>query len=142
LPEYPGQKFPAHLVSTSNAIDGQSNTLLVELDADNDSGKLKPGEYAEVSFALPTPASTMSVPASALLFRGDGLRVATVDPENHVVLKSVSVEEDLGTSVRLNAGLSATDLVIDNPPDSVGNGDLVRVAAPPPDQTPPRTAAN
>src|SRR5690348_16909967 len=27
LPEYPGQKFPAHLASTSNAIDGQTTTL-------------------------------------------------------------------------------------------------------------------
>ncbi len=58
LPEYPGEKFPAHLVSTSNSIDGQTNTLLVELDADNNAEKLKPGEYAQVTFDLPTPAST------------------------------------------------------------------------------------
>lgn len=138
LPEYPAQKFPAHLVSTSNAIDGQTNTLLVELDADNSDGRLKPGEYAQVSFALPTPASTLTVPASALLFRGDGLRVATVDPQNHhVVLKPVTVAEDLGTSVRLNSGLSPTDLVIDNPPDSIGNGDVVRVAAAAPNEPEP-----
>jgi RND family efflux transporter MFP subunit len=141
LPEYPGEKFPARLVSTSNSIDGQSNTLLVELDADNASGKLKPGEYAQVSFTLPIQTSTVTVPASALLFRGDGLRVATVDPGNHVVLKTVTVAEDLGTSVRLNSGLSATDLVIDNPPDSIGNGDVVRVAAPPPGQAPALAAA-
>lgn len=137
LPEYPGQKFPAHLASTSNAIDGQTNTLLVELDADNASEKLKPGEYAQVSFTLPTPATTLTVPASALLFRGDGLRVATVDQSRHVVLKPVSVAEDLGTAVRLNAGLSPTDLVIDNPPDSIGNGDAVRLAANSPNEPSP-----
>jgi membrane fusion protein, multidrug efflux system len=129
LPEYPGEKFPASLVSTSNAIDGQTNTLLVELDADNRDGKLKAGEYAQVSFTLPTPASTVTVPASALLFRGQGLQVATVNSQNHVVLKTVTVAEDLGTAVRLNSGLSAADRVIDNPPDSIGNGDVVRVAA-------------
>ncbi len=144
LPEYPGEKFPARLDSTSNAISNQSNTLLVELDADNPDGKLKPGEYAQVSFSLPTPASTVTVPASTLLFRGDGLRVATVDPQNHVVLKTVTVAEDLGTSVRLNSGVSATDRVIDNPPDSIGNGDVVRVAAtapavPPPNELPKHT---
>ncbi|HEX5278553.1 MAG TPA: efflux RND transporter periplasmic adaptor subunit [Micropepsaceae bacterium] len=144
LPEYPGQKFPAHLVSTSNAIDGQTNTLLVELDADNASGKLKPGEYAQVSFELPVPESTVTVPASALLFRGDGLRVATINPQNQVVLKAVTVAEDLGTSVRLNSGVSPTDRVIDNPPDSIGNGDVVRVATtdpavPPPNELPKHT---
>ena len=144
LPEYPGQKFPAHLVSTSDSIDGQSNTLLVELDADNASEKLKPGEYAQVSFTLPIPATTVTVPASALLFRGDGLRVATVDSSKRVVLKAVTVAEDLGTSVRLNSGLSPTDLVIDNPPDSIGNGDVVRLAAaganaPPSDALPKHT---
>lgn len=144
LPEYPGEKFPARLDSTSDAISNQSNTLLVELDADNPDGKLKPGEYAQVSFSLPTPASTVTIPASALLFRGDGLRVATVDPQNHVVLKTVTVAEDLGTAVRLNSGLSAADRVIDNPPDSIGNGDAVRVAsagpsAPAPDELPKHT---
>jgi len=141
LPEYPGEKFPARLVSTSNSIDGQTNSLLVELDADNEAGKLKPGEYAQVSFRLPNNASMLTVPASALLFRGDGLHVATLGPDNHVVLKTVTVSEDLGTSVRLNSGLSATDLVIDNPPDSIGNGDIVRVTAPPPAQPSARTAA-
>ena len=129
LPEYPGEKFLAHLVSTSSSIDGQTNSLLVELDADNASEKLKPGEYAQVSIALPVSTSTLTVPASALLFRGEGLRVATVDPSKHVVLKSVTVAEDLGTSVRLNSGLSPADLVIDNPPDSIAAGDVVQVAA-------------
>jgi RND family efflux transporter MFP subunit len=141
LPEYPGQKFPAHLVSTSNSIDGQSNTLLVELDADNASGKLKPGEYAQVSFTLPIQTSTVTVPASALLFRGDGLHVATLGPDNHVLLKAVTVAEDLGTAVRLNSGLSASDLVLDNPPDSIGNGDVVRVAVPMPAPVPGQAAA-
>ena len=144
LPEYPGEKFPARLDSTSNAISNQSNTLLVELDADNPDGKLKPGEYAQVTFSLPTPASTVTIPASALLFRGDGLRVATVNPQNRVVLKTVTVAEDLGTTVRLNSGVSPTDRVIDNPPDSIGTGDAVRVAStdpavPPPDELPKHT---
>ncbi len=132
LPEYPGEKFAARLVSTSNAIDGQSNSLLVELEADNASGKLKPGEYAEVSFRLPADSGMLTIPASALLFRADGLRVATVEGGNHVLLKTVTVSEDLGTTVRVSSGLTPSDMVIDNPPDSITTGDVVRVSAPPP----------
>lgn len=134
LPEYPGETFPAKLVSTSNAINDQSNTLLVEFDADNTNDRLKPGEYAQVSIKLPSGAQMLTVPGSALLFRGDGLHVATVDSTNHVALKTVTVAQDLGTSVRVNSGLSASDLVIDNPPDSITAGDVVRVA--------PETRAN
>jgi RND family efflux transporter MFP subunit len=130
LPEYPGEKFPARLVSTSNAIDGQTNTLLVQLEADNQAGKLKPGEYAQVNFRLPADSGTLTIPATALLFRGDGLRVATVENGNRVAMKTVTISEDLGTTVRVSAGLSASDLVIDNPPDSVTAGDVVRVSAP------------
>jgi RND family efflux transporter MFP subunit len=139
LPEYPGEKFPAHLVSTSNAIDGQTNTLLVELDADNANGKLKPGEYAQVSFRLPVATSTLAIPATALLFRGDGLHVATVGSDNRVLLKTITVAEDLGTSVRINSGLDASDRVIDNPPDSISSGDIVRIAS---DAPAAKTAAN
>jgi len=128
LPEYPGQRFVANLVSTSNAINDLSNSLLVEFDADNVDGKLKPGEYVQVSMKLPAGAQTLTIPSGALLFRGDGLRIATVDAKNRVVLKRVTVAEDLGTTVSLNSGLNASDLVIDNPPDSLANGDLVRVA--------------
>jgi len=129
LPEYPGESFPAELVSTSGAISNQSNTLLVQLEADNASGKLKTGEYAQVAFQLPNGTQNLSIPVSALLFRADGLHVATVDEKNRVVMKSIKIATDLGTTVDVNSGLSVSDNVIDNPPDSLQSGDAVRITA-------------
>ncbi len=128
LPEYPGETFPAELVSTSDAISNQSNTLLVQLEAANPQDRLKSGEYAQVSLLLPGGTQNLSIPVSALLFRSDGLRVATVGPDNRVVLKPIMIAEDLGTTVEVDSGLSASDQVIDNPPDSLQSGDAVRVA--------------
>jgi RND family efflux transporter MFP subunit len=128
LPEYPGQSFPAELVSTSDAISNQSNTLLVQLEADNPVGKLKAGAYAEVAFQLSSGAQNLSIPVSTLLFRADGLSVATLGEKNHAVLKPVKIAQDLGTTVEVDSGLTASDQVIDNPPDSLQNGDPVRVA--------------
>ena len=136
LPEYPGEKFVAKLVSTSDAISSQSNTLLVELDADNADGKLKPGEFAQVSMNLPARGRTLTIPSTALLFRSDGLRVATVGAKNHVVMKGITISNDLGTAVNISAGLNASDLIIDNPPDSPANGDVVQIAAALPRTTP------
>jgi len=129
LPEYPGQTFPAQLVSTSDAISNQSNTLLVQLEAENPDDKLKAGGYAQVNFELPATAQSLSLPVSALLFRADGLTVATVDDVGRVQLKPINISSDLGTTVEINSGLTPSDRVIDSPPDSLRSGDTVRIAA-------------
>jgi RND family efflux transporter MFP subunit len=127
VPEYPGRSFPAKLVSTSGAISAQSSTLLVEFQADNAAGLLKPGDYTEVHMILPRPLARLSLPASALMFRATGLEVATVGPDNRIVMKPISIDTDLGTTVTVATGLDAGDRVVNNPPDSLGNGDVVRV---------------
>jgi multidrug efflux pump subunit AcrA (membrane-fusion protein) len=127
VPEYPGRSFPARLVSTSGAIASGSSTLLVELEADNPSSQLKPGGFAQVSMGLPSQGTALRLPASALLFRAEGLRVATLGANGRVVLKPVTIATDLGTEVIIGAGLGPRDRVIDNPPDSLASGDSVRV---------------
>jgi len=125
LPEFPGRTFNAALDTTANAISEQSNALLVEFLADNPNGVLKPGGFAQVSIHLSAAPNTISVPASALIFNQDGLRVATVASDNRVVMKQVKIARDLGTTVEIEAGLARNDRVVDNPPDSLSNGQLV-----------------
>jgi len=43
---------------------------------------------------------------------------------------------DFGNTIEVLSGLDADDAVVINPPDSIVSGALVRVAAPPPAQTP------
>jgi hypothetical protein len=70
----------------------------------------------------------LSVPSSALIFDAKGLSIATVDANNRVLLKHVSIERDLGAVVELASGLSPSDRVIQNPPDGIGTGAQVRLA--------------
>jgi RND family efflux transporter MFP subunit len=140
VPEYPGQTFQASLVTTSDAVSTQSGTLLVELQMDNAAQLLKPGDYAQVQFALPNSVSGVSVPASALMFRHSGMAVATVGLDDRVVMKPITVGTDLGAVVDVASGLGPTDRVIDNPPDSLANGDLVRIGGGP-SPAPPNTAS-
>jgi multidrug efflux system membrane fusion protein len=136
VPEYPGRVFSAALDCTSRAINEKSNALLVELLADNPDGVLKPGEYARVMLSLPAGGGRLEVPASALVFRHRGLQVATVLSNNRVLMKPVSIAVDLGTKVEIGTGLTRSDRVVDNPPDSIASGDLVRIAAPGADKIP------
>ncbi len=78
FPEYPGKTFQGTLVRTADAIDPVSRTLLVEIDVDNRAGQLMPGSLAQVHFRTEAATQTYIVPASALIFRREGMQVATV----------------------------------------------------------------
>jgi RND family efflux transporter MFP subunit len=128
LAQYPHQIFKARLETTSNAIAKESRTVLIELMADNTDGKLWPGTFAEVHFHLPPDADVYHIPTSALVFREQGLEIATVGAGDKVSLKPVTAGRDLGTEIEILSGLDPSDRVVDNPPDSINTGDVVKVA--------------
>jgi RND family efflux transporter MFP subunit len=130
LKEFPGRRFAGTLARTSSAIDVASRTLLTEIDVDNAKGELLPGGYAEVHIKLPTAAATLKLPGDALIFKSDGLQVATVDAANKVALVPVTAGRDFGDSVEILAGLTGNERVIANPPDSLTPGETVRVVTP------------
>jgi RND family efflux transporter MFP subunit len=129
LQEFPGRKFKGTLVRTADSIDPASRTLLVEVDVDNPTRELLPGSYAEVHLQVPAGSPAFILPVSTLIFRAQGLQVATVDSGNRAALKDVTLGRDLGNEVQVVSGISAADSVIETPPDSLVNGETVRVAA-------------
>lgn len=129
VPEHPGQDFVAAVMATDEAISAATGTSLVQLQIDNKDQALRPGEYAQVTFALPAQASAVRIPSTALLVRETGLAVATVSPDSKIVIRPITISRDLGTSVEVASGLKRGDRVIDNPSDSLAPGDPVRVAA-------------
>jgi RND family efflux transporter MFP subunit len=130
LKEFPGRRFTGTLARTANAIDVGSRTLLTEIDVDNAKGELLPGSYAEVHIKLPGAATTLKLPVDALIFKTDGLQVATVTDDNHVALVTVVAGRDFGDTVEILSGLTDGQRVIANPPDSLTPGELVRIAEP------------
>src|SRR5919204_1284057 len=126
LKEFPGRRFTGTLVRTAQSIDVASRTLLTEIDVDNPRGDLLPGSYAEVHLKLPTPASTLKLPVSALIFRADGLVIATVRNGNRIAIIPVTAGRDYGNSVEILSGLKGGEQVVVNPPDSLTDGQRVR----------------
>jgi RND family efflux transporter MFP subunit len=127
LPQYPDRLFTARLDTTSNAVAADSRTVLVEFLADNADGTLWPGTFAEAHTDLPSDPNALSLPTSALLFRQNGLEVATLDGNDKVVLKSIVPGRDLGTRIEVKSGIDPDDRVVDSPPDSLADGDQLRV---------------
>jgi RND family efflux transporter MFP subunit len=122
----PGVRIPGTIVRNANAIDRSTRTLNVEVDVDNRKGELLPGAYVFVHFHLPAGAHTVTIPANTLLFRAEGLRVALVRDER-AELAPVTIGQDYGGTVQVTSGLSPTDQIIVNPPDSIVSGMRVRV---------------
>jgi RND family efflux transporter MFP subunit len=132
--EFPGKRFQGKLVRTAESIDPASRTLLVEFSVDNPTGTLLSGAYAELHLKIPGGGSSYIVPVNTLLFRSEGLRVATVtDGQNgtkQAQLLPVTIGHDYGSEVEVVSGLTGNEQVIVNPPDSIIAGQEVRVATP------------
>ena len=129
VPEYPGRSFDVTLTRTAGAVDPTSGTVLVELQAANGDRALKPGAYGQVRFPLGAGGGGgVRLPSSALVIGAKGTQVATVGADGRAVLKPITIGRDDGDSVDISAGLTAADRVIDNPPDSIQTGDVVRIA--------------
>jgi RND family efflux transporter MFP subunit len=126
LDEYPGQKFVGKIARNSNAIDQASRTLNVEVDIDNAKGLLLPGAYVFVHFKVPPHVTSLSLPSNTLIFRAQGLQVATVIG-GRVHLVPVTIGRDQGATVEIANGLQPTDQVILDPSDSVAEGEQVRI---------------
>jgi len=130
FPEHPGRMFQGTLVRTADAIDPTNRTLLVEIDVDNRKGELMPGSLAQVHFKTTQVGKTFIVPVSALMFRHEGLRVATVIDGDTAHLVPIIIGQDNGATVEVVSGLSADDRVIQDPPDSLIEGEKVAVQRP------------
>src|SRR5712672_1251940 len=135
MPQYPGQKFDATLVTTSNAMNVSSRSMLVELQADNPDGKFLGGTYCRVNFQIPGDPNMVRVPATALMPVDRGVQVAVLGDGNKVMLKSVQLGRDFGDTVEVTAGLDPQDRLIDSPPETLQTGDTVQIAAPTPNST-------
>jgi RND family efflux transporter MFP subunit len=128
--EHPGKHYTAKLIKTSDAIDPTNRSLLAEFATDNHNGELLAGGYTEAHLKLPEKENAIRLPVNTLIFRANGLQVAIVDIDNHAQLKTVSMGRDFGNEVEITTGIQPNDSIIVNPPDSLANGQTVRVSKP------------
>src|SRR5215471_9581351 len=141
LQEFPGQKFSAKVARTAESIDPNTRTLLTEVDVPNRDGRLLPGSFGEVHFAVGSNVNKVTVPVNAMLFRSEGPRLAVVGPDNKIQLRAISIGKDYGTTLEILAGISPQDQIVINPSDSLEEGQVVNLAHPSPGQGRDQSAA-
>ena len=127
VPEYPGRTFPAVVEASARSVDVGSGTTHMQLMVENQDGALMPGGYANVHADLAGAAGSFRIPVSALIFDSSGLRVATLNAQDRVAFKTVTIARDLGSEIEIGTGLQADDRVIAAPPDGLAAGDPVQI---------------
>jgi membrane fusion protein, multidrug efflux system len=126
--ELPGQVFKAVVTYVAGAIDIATRSLRIELMLHNRDGRLQPGTYVQIALPL-APAGAVTIPANTLLFRAEGPHVALVDKSGIVRLRPIMIARDLGASLEVAQGVTPSDQIVLNPPDSIANGDHVTVVS-------------
>jgi RND family efflux transporter MFP subunit len=130
VPEYPGKVYWGVVEASTRAVDAASGTTRMQVVVENSAGELMPGAFANTRIQLPVNTQALSIPAGALIFGQKGLRVATVDANDKVLLKTIAISRDMGQVVEIATGLERTDRVIESPPDGLSDGDPVRIVTP------------
>lgn len=127
--EHPGQTYKATLIGSSGSVNQESGALLAQFEASNPHGELLPGDYAEVTLPVAVNTHLITVPATVLIFRAAGPQVAVLGADNRVQLRDIHIGMDLGDSLEIDHGLHPDDRIIDHPPDSLSQGDEVKLAS-------------
>jgi len=130
LQELPGQKFKGKVARTSESIDPSTRTLLTEIDVPNPDGRLLPGSFGQIHFAVPDNVNKVTIPVNAMLFRQEGPRVGVVDQNGIVHLRPISIGRDFGSTLEILGGVDANEQIIINPSDSLEDGQKVQIAQP------------
>jgi RND family efflux transporter MFP subunit len=134
--ELPGKQFKAEVARTADAMDSASRSLLVEIQYNNEKHEILPGGYAQAHFHLPLAEGKPRLPVNVLIFRSAGLQVAKVDSMGKAHLVPIKLGRDFGKEVEVASGIDIGDQIIASPPDSLSEGDQVKVANAPAPGTP------
>ena len=76
---------------------------------------------------MPGAPNILIVPSQALLFRAEGMQVATLIAGDVIHLQNVTVGDNLGLDIQVVAGLTATDKIVANPSLGLLEGQKVKV---------------
>jgi RND family efflux transporter MFP subunit len=124
--ELPGKVYTGTIARTSQSIDPNTRTLLVEVDLKND-GHILPGMYATAVFDVPAVgAAPVLLPGNGLIIRTSGPQAVVIDADDVVHFRSIVLGRDLGTVTEVVSGLKAGDAIVLSPGDAVIDGAKVQ----------------
>ena len=134
LRNFADKEFAGMVTLTAGAVDPNTRTLRVQIDFLNPKRELFAGEYGQVRLPVTPQLPVMIIRSSSLIFNAEGLKVATLTPDDKVHIVTVSLGRDLGTELQVTSGLKADDRVVLNPGEQTQEGATVKAEKSPEDK--------
>ncbi len=119
----------------SPALDPNSTTEEVWVEAENQGGELKPGTTVDVSITAKTVPNALAIPVSAVLTESDGqTSVMVVKADSRAYSQKVKTGIQQGATIQIISGLQPGEQVIVS--GQYGLPDKTKVKATPARQNP------
>jgi len=128
LPNGDTIELPSANVFSDNEINAQTATMAVYAQAANAENKLIPGNYVNVTVSMDKFRPMILIPQSAISQDATGQYVMTVNGENTVVQKYVTIGDSVGTNYVVVSGLTEGDRVVITGQQKLQNGQKVTVS--------------
>jgi len=133
LDAYPDWRMPAHVIATIPSADRQKATVKVRIGFEQLEPRILPDMGVKVSFLNERPASEaaaarprLTVPKTAVR-SAEGKTIVFVMHDDRVERRAVSVGSTIGDSTEVLSGVSAGDRVVVDGPQTLKDGDKVKV---------------
>lgn len=127
-----GEVKKGQVARFSHELDPRTRTMLVEIELDNKDGRIIPGSFVNVAFAIKAPPA-VEVPVEALVLRERKPFVATIKSlgEPRVSFREVVLAGSSGFGsdsghIRVTSGLAVGQLVALNLGESMSEGSLIQ----------------
>jgi membrane fusion protein, multidrug efflux system len=129
VPAYLGETFSAPIARVSHDVNVQTRTMHVELDVENQNGRLSPGSFATVTWPIERGYPTSFVPTSAVA--SDQQRTFVIRAVGDTAeWVTVQTGQTLKGEIEVVGNLQAGDRVVKNATDSIRNGQKITPAQP------------
>jgi RND family efflux transporter MFP subunit len=119
------QDFVGKVSRFASALDLQTRTMETEIDFENKDGRLMPGMYTETVLQLAQRNNSLLVPLEAVTRNGNDARVLTVNAQNAVEERKVTLGLQGKRRVEVLSGLNEGDRVIIGNQSQFRNGEKV-----------------
>jgi hypothetical protein len=133
LDAYPDWRIASHVITTIPSADRQKATVKVRIGIDKLDPRILPDMGVKVAFLRDEPAAGQAPAAASILVpkgavkTADGKSIVFVLKDDRVERRAVRVGLEHGDQVELVSGVSAGERVVVDAPQTLKDGDKVKV---------------
>ena len=108
---YPGRPFTGRIRYVSPAVQTDSRALIIEAVVPNESGELKPGQFATARIEQASQTPAVLVPRTTVRSDSDTARVYVISADGSAEERIVTTGETVGDLIEITSGVKAGDVV-------------------------------